>query len=336
MIITSTPSKFHAAFNPIIFEVEPSDSTERDASLSVYDENGKLITALARAFYGNTTKFDVSSVISKLFDTVEPVFTNGMAVDKRLFVKYKVAGSSYFAINAAVDMGNTSSFAGQISVILSRFSGITLYAGYPADISVLVNTSFGGLTAEAVNRIQDIANFLENVASDMYLIDNSGDYILDNFLNYIILERAGAGLSGKKFTVENGCIPVNPFYVRWINDVGGIDYWMFSVYQELKTSLKSSSTFRKFYTDTEAERGSAVIYAQEAEDAIKVGSDHLSDEQYKALSMIPYSPLIEWYNEITRKWVRLTVDKEDNTKKTVATKQSIEITFILPQRNLQV
>ena len=335
MIITGAPSKFHAAFNPIIFEVTQSSDTEASAALPIYDENGILVATLTRTFYDTTTKFDVSNVVNKMFSTSEPIFIAGVAVDKRLFVKYKVGGVWYIAINAAIDMGRTSSLAGQVGLILSKFSKVTVYANYPFDISVLVDAAFSGLTAESVNRIQDAANFVQNTSNVVYLLDNSGDYILDNLLNYIILDRTGGSATGSLFVVENGCIPPNPFYVRWVNNSGGLDYWMFSVSQDVKTSLKSSSSFRKFYTDTEAERGSSVSYAKEAEDIVTAGSVDLTSEQYQALSAIPFSPMIEWFNEDIQKWVRLSIDKEDNTQITRQTRQTIEITFILPQRNLQ-
>jgi len=327
MTITNTPSKFHAAFNPIIFEVTKATG-ETEATLYIMDASNNLIVTQSRSFFGPTTQFDISDVINKLFTKTEPVFVNGIAVDNRLFYPYKVNNVLYVAVNASVDQGISSALTGSVGMILSSFSSYKVIENYPFDISVLVDDSIYSLTAQSVSRITNVLDFLDQTGLTIYLTDNNGEIIRDD-------DNQPITLADSDVIVDFYVAPDSPFYIRWINKKGGVDYWMFSYNQDITTTLKSSSSYRKFYTDSEAESGSQITYAKETDGTVLAGAEGLTKEEYTALSLISDSPMIQWYNEEISKWITLTIDQAENVRSTRSNVNSIELLFTLPRRNTQ-
>ena len=535
------PQKFHAAFNPIIFEVE-REGAETEAILNIYDINDVLIATMNRTFFTSTTKIDVSTVINKLFSREEPVLTD-VAVDNRLFVRYKVDNVLYIAINAAVNFGQTSSLNSLAGFILSGFTDFKVFDGYPFDVSALIETYqmyvkhgrhynfmavidergiapvgwhvptiaelttlkdyatnnpggslssakalasiggwtysesllapgtdpeindslgfsampsgyikgnissamgqmtafhssdwnpvtginefqiaysyplFGNATAflpdehtglsvrcirdaenesetatdydgnvyqsvtigtqtwlttnlatahynngdsilndlnsdfgaysdynddltlvfyngaiprlenDSISRVVDALTFFNVNNYGSFLCDNNGDILLDNDGQPITL------LGG--LTINFYDAPVAPFYIKFVNKMGGVEYWMFSYNQEVKTSVKSSASYRKFYTDSEAEKGSQITYSKDTEDFVIAGAEGLTVSEYNILSLVGDSPDIQWFNETTQKWVAVTIEQSENSRNTRSKRCSVEFKFILPKRNTQ-
>lgn len=136
-----------------------------------------------------------------------------------------------------------------------------------------------------------------------------------------------------KYHCRLGCIPDNPFYIRWINEKGGYDFWMFKSYpsdeQEIEDIINTlpypSDQYRIWH------RASAI-----GRKRITVGDGLLTREEFECLKFIPRSPLVEWYDESVGKWQ--TVVFEDSISVTWNSRSGlgdIEYTFTLPPIRLQ-
>lgn len=143
------------------------------------------------------------------------------------------------------------------------------------------------------------------------------------------------GSAAVPIEVEDRCTPPAPFYVRWINALGGVDYWMFSKSQEYAPQVSSSSLYEQYHSDPAQATTNRRAYAIATKNGIIVGAEGVPAEAWDALQGLPFAPLIEWYNEKLGKWIGLTVAKYDGAVMTDHSTHDIEIEFELPAINTQ-
>lgn len=150
--------------------------------------------------------------------------------------------------------------------------------------------------------------------------------------------RLGIGNNGVAQTgqsVEVRCVPPAPFYVRWVNTLGGVDYWMFAKSQQFAPSVGGTTLAERYVADPATATSNRQPYAITTTNAVTVGAEGIPTEAWEALRRLPFSPLIEWWNEKTGKWVRVTVAKYDGKYLTDHTTHSLEVEFNLPAINTQ-
>ncbi len=98
-------------------------------------------------------------------------------------------------------------------------------------------------------------------------------------------------------------IPAHPFYVRWINSLGGYDYFMFACNHKDTRKLAKNETYEKY--------GSAGVrssYYKEAQETIEVSSGIVDRQTLEALAELMYSPLIELYDKSAETWTEIQVN----------------------------
>lgn len=134
--------------------------------------------------------------------------------------------------------------------------------------------------------------------------------------------------------VYKECVPPSPFYVRWLNALGGVDYWMFNRNQEYNPSVSNTDTFDIFTPDIAAAATNRRAYGIKTKNSITVGAEGVS-EGWEVLRGLPFAPIIEWYNEAAQKWINITVAKYNREIRPELHTHSIEITFDLPNINTQ-
>lgn len=200
------------------------------------------------------------------------------------------------------------------------------YEGYPLDMVINTNTfSIGpylyGKTFNSAYKAQQIpvgVSIVDFTDTESWELRNS--YISFQYFT-------------PKYHCRLGCIPDNPFYIRWINEKGGYDFWMFKSYpsdeQEIEDIINTlpypSDQYRIWH------RASAI-----GRKRITVGDGLLTREEFECLKFIPRSPLVEWYDESIGKWQ--TVVFEDSISVTWNSRSGlgdIEYTFTLPPIKLQ-
>lgn len=200
------------------------------------------------------------------------------------------------------------------------------YEGYPLDMVINTNTfSIGpylyGKTFNSAYKAQQIpvgVSIVDFTDTESWELRNS--YISFQYFT-------------PKYHCRLGCIPDNPFYIRWINEKGGYDFWMFKAYpsdeQEIEDIINTlpypSDQYRIWH------RASAI-----GRKRITVGDGLLTREEFECLKFIPRSPLVEWYDESVGKWQ--TVVFEDSISVTWNSRSGlgdIEYTFTLPPIRLQ-
>ena len=135
--------------------------------------------------------------------------------------------------------------------------------------------------------------------------------------------------------VECVCVPSEPFYVRWLNRFGGVDYWMFQMSQTYTRSLDKQEDFIPYIVDTFTARGTNRSLSKEASEKAVVGAENLSDNEWYELSRIPFSPMIQMYDGDRDIWFDILPQKAENDMITSDGAHAVEFEFLLPQPQLQ-
>lgn len=129
--------------------------------------------------------------------------------------------------------------------------------------------------------------------------------------------------------------PYNPFYIRWINQKGGWDTYMFEQ--------------RRKYTQ-EVDRGDQYVLANsrgpyasqtrgelapEFKNIVQAGAEQLDENDFDLLKGIALSPLVQRYNYSVRAWQRVLVNDTDLTWDTKTPRNTVSYEFQLIDEQTQ-
>ena len=296
--------------------------------------HGTESVTLSAESYGGVIKFDVSKVLQSWLGGSLSEFPEGVALmkDEALYCDYRTADIGgetlrFLALNAVAQIGESADRSNDGGSVLTRFEALRQYPGYQFDYALLatsedVETATGTAKAGAVWRV---------------LVSGAGHLLQDTDGKNILNEESRNITLAVKFNkrIFYMCIPEKPFYVRWLNMLGGVDYFMFSRQQKISPSVKSSSTYSPFVENPETAGSNIRPYTLTTENTVTVGAEGLSSSDFLAISEMPFSPLIEWWSERMSRWVRLSVSKFDGSHWSRPETKSVEITFTLPDINTQ-
>lgn len=297
------------------------DPTPTTAIVTIAETDGSRRATLSAESFNGITTFDVSAVVRLWFNEQLAATANMPVIDRKLFVRYRIEDTGvpnlsqrFMALNAVAQVGESSNMGAYIGKILTRAPRLMMYDGYQSDFSALIT--------EGVERGDTSVNtmLLLSEAGDPILTENGEDI-------YVVV--------GYGMPVTRECVPVQPFYVRWVNQLGGVDYWMFRKQQEFAPTVKSTAMYERFVANPLDARSNRQGYAITTEHTVTVGAEHIPAEFFDMLAWLPFSPFIEWYNEKLGKWVALTVAKYDGAIQTKDALHGMEITFNLPAINTQ-
>lgn len=163
------------------------------------------------------------------------------------------------------------------------------------------------------------------------------DEELANGADYVIVRNRNLPLNSDKWHIRyvDTEVPCNPFYIRWINQKGGWDTYMFEQ--------------RKKYTQ-EVDRGDQYVLANsrdpyasqtrgelapEFKNIVQAGAEQLDENDFNLLKGIALSPLVQVYNYPVGAWQRVLVDDTDLTWDTKAPRNTVSYEFQLIDEQTQ-
>lgn len=155
--------------------------------------------------------------------------------------------------------------------------------------------------------------------------------------NYVKLRPSAGNYSSQAWNIIfiDAERPCNPFYIRWINQKGGWDTYMFEQ--------------RKKYTQ-EVDRGDQYVLANsrdpyasqtrgelapEFKNIVQAGAEQLDENDFNLLKGIALSPLVQRYNYSIRAWQRVLVDDTDLTWDTKTPRNTVSYEFQLIDEQTQ-
>ncbi len=352
------PSLIFAAFNPAILEIELAageDIEDIYVTLTATTIKGYKTVILRRDFINGKATFDLSGFIRKSFVDDQDELTNypGFFLDNNLMITYDyVVGDGIYmnggyAINAVKQLGESSDLTSERGTFRTNFERLRVYEGYPHTLSVL---GFNGGTYvnfenESTQKIGSIlftfpitpAEKNVSISTESKfpeLVSNLGEVLTDNDGNVLYVEDGD--FKGLYKYIDTCCVPENPFYVRWINQQGGWDYWMFSFRQSVSRNIENQEFYYPAIFNQETAAAAAGVYYKQGIETIRVGAGGLNANEYECISKLVYSPRIDYYDKEKDKWLRLIIENGENLNDTRSPEKEVEFTFVLPAPQLQI
>lgn len=362
-MIRKKPYDIHTAFNSIIFEDVKTNDTGNFATIKVLDESDNIVATLKKERLIQNGSFlpvifDVKEVIKSLFKdkkvylSVTPTTSTSLMpyCDKNLMVKYKIQDDTgyslvFYAINSVSQIGQQTNLQNKRGTFLTAFERLKCYEGYPLDVTVM---AFSGENYYYLNDSTTINKQINNIEGsfclpipylttmvginnggdlNVELSNNAGDIITDNDGN--ILYFSLGDLTERNKVIENCCLPKNPFYIRWINNLGGWDYWLFSRRQYETKEIDGISTFEPYVEEVSNSKKLTEVLSVTGKKYIVAGSEDLTDNEFEVISQILFSNNIQYYDKENARWLNCYIKDGSCEKDNYESKHSLEIKFMM-------
>lgn len=130
-------------------------------------------------------------------------------------------------------------------------------------------------------------------------------------------------------------VPCNPFYIRWINQKGGWDTYMFEQHKKYTQEVDRGDQYvlanskGPYVLQTRGE------LAPEFKNIVQAGAEQLDENDFNLLKGIALSPLVQWFNDSTGVWQRVLVDDTDLTWDTKTPRNTVSYEFQLIDEQTQ-
>ena len=299
-------------------------------------------TTYTASFYNNIAVIDLHGVGLTLVDYE---YTSSYLVQDTPLTIYKnslLAGSfsngdmskHYYPLNMSQQIGQDNNFSvDKISLckhIRTNLKRIKRYNGYERRVAFLcIPSVYGTGYGRVYITIDGVGKGYVTHIQGMYPL-----FLLDASVASSSIEIVNNSISDS-LQVEVLDAPEHPFYVRWINAMAGWDYWMFDCRYVKKRKTGSRKIVERYVTDMAATSGNKQTISLEVNEEVTVGASQISEDEFECISALLYSTFVQWYDESKGKWIDIIPDGEASFLYG-SPRTDIEITFILPDRQLQM
>lgn len=321
-------------------------------SIDIYRDSG----------FGTTKKYDLSFLAKAGFrdDRLRtfPYINKsiGFAIDYSLIsaYAYRVIGDRNFNVRYASRgvraRGYNANFTGSdLGLVLTdrvpdndRNLYVKKYFGYPYYVT-LFPRGFSG--SPNVTTSIDVRVKLYKVAEKQFDISTrlniplvyEFETAVSNDANYVKLRPSGGADPSQAWNIifidtERPC---NPFYIRWINQKGGWDTYMFEQHKKYTQEVDRGDQYvlansrGPYASQTRGE------LAPEFKNIVQAGAEQLDENDFNLLKGIALSPLVQRYNFSIKAWQRVLVDDTDLTWDTKTPRNTVSYEFQLIDEQTQ-
>lgn len=163
------------------------------------------------------------------------------------------------------------------------------------------------------------------------------DEELTDGADYVIVRNRNIPLNSDKWHIHyvDAEVPCNPFYIRWINQKGGWDTYMFEQHKKYTQEVDRGDQYVLANSrDPYASQTRGEI-APEVKNIVQAGAEQLDENDFNLLKGIALSPLVQVYNYQIGEWQRVLVDDTDLTWDTKAPRNTVSYEFQLIDEQTQ-
>lgn len=195
----------------------------------------------------------------------------------------------------------------------------------------------------AIDQLNVVANFENGFQDAVGLTAATNTHVDVNFTpggdrdvsNLILRDVIGLEEPLTVAFVET-CVPDNPFYIRWVNRLGGWEYYMFSANKRNGMEVKEADSYAPYSgTLTDANRTREVLSIERV-DIVEAGEEQLTPEMFVVLSSIAVSPRMDVFNPTLQRWEGVTLDDKHTLRwDTRNSRGVVNYTFRLIDQNNQ-
>lgn len=155
--------------------------------------------------------------------------------------------------------------------------------------------------------------------------------------DYVKLRLSGGAYSSQAWNIMfvDTEVPCNPFYIRWINQKGGWDTYMFEQHKKYTQEVDRGDQYvlansrGPYASQTRGE------LAPEFKNIVQAGAEQLDENDFNLLKGIALSPLVQRYNYSVKAWQRVLVNDTDLTWDTKTPRNTVSYEFQLIDEQTQ-
>jgi hypothetical protein len=155
--------------------------------------------------------------------------------------------------------------------------------------------------------------------------------------DYVKLRPSGGAYSSQAWNIifVDTEVPCNPFYIRWINQKGGWDTYMFEQHKKYTQEIDRGDQYvlansrGPYASQTRGE------LAPEFKNIVQAGAEQLDENDFNLLKGIALSPLVQRYNYSVKAWQRVLVNDTDLTWDTKTPRNTVSYEFQLIDEQTQ-
>lgn len=311
--------------------------------------------------FGTTKKYDLSFLAKAGFRdrpiTYPYVNPNiGFGIDYNLVAAYayRVANTGNYNVRYAsrgvMPRGYNVNFSeSYIGLVLTdrvpdsdRNLYVKKYYGYPYFVTLFPK---GSLRTDPAMPIDVLVKLTGDSAETQFdisgrlnipLVYEFEDELSDG-ADYVKLRPSGGVHPGEAWNIMfiDTEVPCNPFYIRWINQKGGWDTYMFEQHKKYTQEVDRGDQYvlanarDPHTTETRGE------LAPEFKNIVQAGAEQLDENDFNLLKGIALSPLVQVYKYEIGQWQRVLVNDTDLTWDTKTPRNTVSYEFQLIDEQTQ-
>lgn len=154
---------------------------------------------------------------------------------------------------------------------------------------------------------------------------------------YVKLRLSGGAYSSQAWNIifVDTEIPCNPFYIRWINQKGGWDTYMFEQHKKYTQEVDRGDQYVLANSRDPYASQTRGELAPEFKNIVQAGVEQLDENDFNLLKGIALSPLVQRYNYSVKAWQRVLVNDTDLTWDTKTPRNTVSYEFQLIDEQTQ-
>lgn len=155
--------------------------------------------------------------------------------------------------------------------------------------------------------------------------------------DYVKLRPSGGEYSSQAWNIifVYTEVPCNPFYIRWINQKGGWDTYMFEQHKKYTQEVDRGDQYVLANSKGPYASQTRGELAPEFKNIVQAGAEQLDENDFNLLKGIALSPLVQRFNDSTGVWQRVLVDDTDLTWDTKTPRNTVSYEFQLIDEQTQ-
>ena len=163
------------------------------------------------------------------------------------------------------------------------------------------------------------------------------DEELSDGADYVIVRNRNLPLNSDKWHIRyvDTEVPCNPFYIRWINQKGGWDTYMFEQHKKYTQEVDRGDQYVLANSRDPYASQTRGELAPEFKNIVQAGAEQLDENDFNLLKGIALSPLVQRYNYSVKAWQRVLVNDTDLTWDTKTPRNTVSYEFQLIDEQTQ-
>jgi hypothetical protein len=216
------------------------------------------------------------------------------------------------------------------------------YYGYPYYVTLFPRGFLGspniGTSVDVRVKLYDEAEKQFDISTrlNIPLVYKFEDEAMDE-ADYVKLSPSGGAYSSQAWNIifVDTEIPCNPFYIRWINQKGGWDTYMFEQHKKYTQKVDRGDQYVLANSGGPYASQTRGELAPEFKNIVQAGAEQLDENDFNLLKGIALSPLVQRYNYSVKAWQRVLVDDTDLTWDTKTPRNTVSYEFQLIDEQTQ-